>query len=225
MRKGVGVYDGSPLGTFELKGRDTARFLDLVYTNVFSTLKTGMGRYGLMLTDDGLILDDGVSFKLGENRYLMSTSTGNADVVYQMMEKLLQIERPDWDVKITNVTSQWANATLCGPSARRVLEILGTDIDVSAEAFPFMGFRDGTVAGLPARIVRVSFTGELSFEINVAPRHLEELWDAILEAGAPFDIMRSVPRPTMCCGLKRRFFRLAMRWTAPSLPTILAWGG
>ncbi len=189
VREGVGVYDGSPLGTFELKGRDTARFLDLVYTNVFSTLKTGMGRYGLMLTDDGLILDDGVSFKLGENRYLMSTSTGNADVVYQMMEKLLQIERPDWDVKITNVTSQWANATLCGPSARRVLEILGTDIDVSAEAFPFMGFRDGTVAGLPARIVRVSFTGELSFEINVAPRHLQELWDAILEAGAPFDIM------------------------------------
>ena len=189
VRNGVGVYDGSPLGTYELKGGDCARLLDLVYTNVFSSLKTGMGRYGLMLSDDGLILDDGVSFKLGENRYLMSTSTGNADVVYQYLEKLLQVERPDWDVKITNVTSQWANATVCGPLAREVMQALQTDIDLSPAAFPFMSFRDGTVAGLPARVVRVSFTGELSFEINVAPRHLPALWDRIMEAGAAHGIM------------------------------------
>ena len=189
VRNGVGVYDGSPLGTFELKGRDTARFLDLIYTNVFSTLETGMGRYGLMLTDDGLIFDDGVSFRLGGNRFVMSTSTGNADAVYRMMEKVLQVERPDWRVKITDITSQWANATLCGPGARAVLEAAGTDIDISAGAFPFMAFRDGTVAGLPARVGRVSFTGEVSFEINVAPRHLPELWDRIMRAGAAHGIM------------------------------------
>ena len=119
----------------------------------------------------------------------MSTSTGNADAVYQYLEKILQVERRDWDVKITNVTSQWANATVCGPLSRTVVETLGTDIDVAAKAFPFMGFRDGLVAGLPARIVRVSFTGELSFEINVAPRHLPELWDKIMAAGAPHGIM------------------------------------
>ncbi len=189
VRTAVGVYDGSPLGTFELKGRDTARFLDLIYTNVFSTLKQGMGRYGLMLTDDGLIFDDGVSFKLDKNRFLMSTSTGNADAVYRMMETVLQIERPEWDVTVTDVTSQWANATLCGPCARDVLQAVGTDIDISPEALPFMACRDGLVAGLPARIARVSFTGELSFEINVAPRHLQELWDKILEAGADHGIM------------------------------------
>lgn len=189
VRTGVGVYDGSPLGTFELKGRDCGPFLDLLYTNVFSNLKVGMGRYGLMLTDDGLILDDGVSFKLSDTRYLMSTSTGNADPVYQFMEKVLQVERPHWDVKITNVTSQWANATVCGPYARKLLGMLECDIDLDPEAFPFMSFRDGTIAGIPARIVRVSFTGELSFEINVAPRHLLELWEAIMEAGEPLGIM------------------------------------
>ena len=189
VREGVGVYDGSPLGKFELKGPDTGRLLDLLYTNVFSTLGTGMGRYGLMLTDDGLVLDDGVSFKLGEGRYLMSTSTGNADAIYQHMEKILQVERPEWDVKITPLTSQWANATICGPKARDLLAALGTDIDLDPKAFPFMGFRDGHVAGLPARVARVSFTGELSFEINTAPRDLLTLWKRIMDAGAAFGIM------------------------------------
>ena len=178
-----------PLARFELKGSDCGRFLDLIYTNMFSNLKTGFGRYGLMLTDDGLIFDDGVSFKLSENRYLMSSSTGNADAVYQWMEKLLQIEYPKWDVKITNVTSQWTNATLCGPHARQVLQALDCDTDLSPEAFPFMTFRDCRVSGIPARIIRVSFTGELSFEINVAPRHLLALWEKIMAAGAPYDIM------------------------------------
>lgn len=189
VREGVGVYDGSPLGTFELKGRDVPRFLDFLYTNIMSSLKPGNGRYGLMLSDDGLILDDGVALRLDENRWLVSTSTGHADSVNQHMEKVLQTEFPDWQVMITTVTSQWNNATICGPQARGVMQALGTDINLSPEAFPFMSFRDGTVAGLPARVVRVSFTGELSFEVNVAPRHMAELWDKIMEAGAPFGIL------------------------------------
>ncbi len=188
VRENVGVYDGAPLGKFEIKGRDAARFLDMLYTNVFSTLKTGMGRYGLMLTDDGLILDDGVTFRLAENRFFMSTSTGHADEVNRHMEQFLQTDRPDWDVKITTVTTQWANATVCGPQARALMRALDTDIDLSPEAFPFMAMREGTVAGLPARVCRVSFTGELSFEINVASRHLPQLWQSVMAAGEPFGI-------------------------------------
>ncbi|MBE1285206.1 MAG: FAD-dependent oxidoreductase [Rhodobacteraceae bacterium] len=188
VRERVGVYDGSPLGTFELKGRDVGRFLDHIYTNIMSNLQPGQGRYGLMLSDDGLILDDGVALRLDEHRWIVSTSTGHADAMNQHMEKLLQTEFPDWQVMITTVTSQWNNATICGPKAREVMQALGTDIDLSPEAFPFMSFRDGTVAGLPARVVRVSFTGELSFEVNVAPRHMRDLWAKVMEAGKPFGI-------------------------------------
>ncbi|MCV2866353.1 sarcosine oxidase subunit alpha family protein [Albidovulum sediminicola] len=188
VRERVGVYDGSPLGTFELKGRDVARFLDFIYTNVMSNLKPGNGRYGLMLSDDGLILDDGVAFRIDEHRWVVSTSTGHADAIHQHMEKILQTLRPDWQVYVTTVTSQWNNATVCGPKAREVMTALGTSIDLSPESFPFMSFRDGTVAGLPARVMRVSFTGELSYEVNVAPRHMRMLWDRVMKAGASFDI-------------------------------------
>ncbi len=189
VRKNVGVYDGSPLGKFELKGKDVGRFLDHIYTNIMSSLNPGQCRYGLMLSDDGLIADDGVVMRLSEHRWIVSTSTGHADAMNSHMEELLQTQFPDWNVFLTTMTSQWNNATICGPKAREVLQALGTDIDLSPEAFPFMSFRDGTVAGIPARIVRVSFTGELSFEVNVAPRHLRSLWDKVLDAGKPMDIM------------------------------------
>ena len=188
VRTGVGVYDGSPLGTFELKGRDVGRFLDHIYTNIMSSLKPGQARYGLMLSDDGLILDDGVALRLSEHRWIVSTSTGHADAMNSHMEELLQTQFPDWNVFVTTVTSQWNNATICGPMAREVVVALGTDIDIAPDALPFMAFADGVVAGIPARVVRVSFTGELSFEVNVAPRHMRALWAAIMEAGAPFGI-------------------------------------
>ena len=188
VREHVGVYDGSPLGTFEIKGGDGPRFLDMLYTNVYSDLRVGMGRYGIMLSDDGLILDDGVSFRLGEHRFLTSTSTGHADAVYRHMKKFLAIERPDWEVWITDFTSQWANATICGPLARETLSALGTDIDISRENFPFLAFREGIVAGFPARVARVSFTGELSYEINVRARDMQDLWTAVMEAGRAFGI-------------------------------------
>ena len=188
VRNDVGCYDGSPLGKFEIKGPDVGKFLDLIYTNIMSNLTPGKGRYGLMLSDDGLILDDGVALRLDEHRWMISTSTGHADAIHQYMEKLLKFDQPDWQVMITNLTSQWNNVTICGPSARNLMEKLGADFDLSPEAFPFMAFRDGIVADLPARIVRVSFTGELSFEVNVAPRHLLGLWEKVLAAGASFGI-------------------------------------
>ena len=189
VRSGVAVYDGSPLGKFEIKGRDAPRLIEMLYTNRFATLKTGMGRYGIMLSEDGLILDDGVTFKLGEGHYLMSTSTAHAGEVERHMEHFLQVERPDWQVWITPITSQWANATVCGPQARDVMAALGGDIDLSPEAFPFMALREGTIAGFPARVCRVSFTGELSFEINVRSRDAAALWDRITTAGKPFGLI------------------------------------
>ena len=188
VRNKVGVYDGAPLGTFDISGTDAGKFLDYIYTNSFSDLAKGMGRYGLMLTDDALILDDGVSFCLDDHHYVMSTSTGNADFVYQTMEKILQLDHPEWNVRITNLTSQWVNATLCGPEARALLSALGTDIDLDLKAFPFMAIREGHVASIPARVARVSFTGELSFEINVRPRDLVKLWEQIFIVGEKFGI-------------------------------------
>jgi len=182
VREAAGVYDGSPLGKFEIAGPDAGRLLDFVYTNLFSTLPVGHGRYGLMLTDDGLILDDGVTFRLGEQRWLMTTSTAHADAVHRHLEQLLQVDRPDWLVTVTPVTSQWANATLCGPRAREVLASAGCDIDLANQAFPFMSLRRGTVAGLPARVCRVSFTGELSFEINVRAGDGLALWERLFQA-------------------------------------------
>ena len=189
VRFGVGVYDGSPLGKFDISGRDATAFIDLLYTNDFSNLEIGMGRYGIMLSEDGMILDDGVTFKLAENHYLMSTSTGYADLVFRHMEYILQVECPDWQVWITPVTSQWCNATICGPKARDVMAALGVNIDISAKAFPFMGVRDAVVADMPARICRVSFTGEVSFEISVWPRYAEDMWLKIMKAGTAFGIV------------------------------------
>lgn len=189
VRENVGVYDGSPLGKFEIRGRDAASLIEMLYTNSFSSLEAGMGRYGLMLSEDGMIIDDGVTLKLGENHYLMSTSTGHADEINRHMEHFLQVERPEWDVRITTVTSQWSNATICGPRARELVEALGTGIDLSRDAFPFMAMREGRVAGIPARVCRVSFTGELSFEVNVHTRHALDLWNKIFSVGEAFGLI------------------------------------
>jgi sarcosine oxidase subunit alpha len=188
VREGVGIYDGTPLGKFEIKGPDAVRFLDLLYTNAWGDLAVGQGRYGMMLTEDGLVLDDGVSFRIGPESWLMMSSTGNADPVYQRLERYSQIEWPDLRVVVTPVTSQWANATVCGPRARDLLRRAGTDIDLDPTAFPFMSFRHGQVAGIPARVFRVTYTGELSFEVNTAARYGLALWEALMAAGREMGI-------------------------------------
>jgi sarcosine oxidase subunit alpha len=189
VRENLAIYDGSPLGKFDIRGPDAANLIDMLYTNLFSSLKVGVGRYGIMLTEDGRILDDGVTFKLNENHYLMSTSTANADTVHQHMQHFLQIERPEWKVWITPMTTQWSNATVCGPKAREFLSQIESDIDFAASAFPFMTMREGTVEGIPARVCRVSFTGELSFEINVRSRHALKLWEFLFRSGESYDLI------------------------------------
>jgi sarcosine oxidase subunit alpha len=188
VRERVGVYDGSPLGRFLVRGPDAVALLDLLYVNDWASLKPGRGRYGVMLFEDGLVMDDGVTFRLDEHGYLLHSSTGGADRVYAHIEELLQVHYPELRVAVLPLTSQFANVTVCGPLTREVIRAAGTDIDISRDAFPFMTLRTGTVAGLPVRAMRVSWTGELSIELNTPARHGLALWEKILAAGRAFGI-------------------------------------
>jgi len=153
-----------------------------------STLPVGRIRYGLMCGLDGMVMDDGVAIRLGEDRYLVTTTTGGAAAVLERFEEWLQTEWPHLRVYCTSVTEAWATVAVAGPRARDVLRAAGTDVDVSRAAFPFMTFRDGHVAGIPARVCRISFSGELAYEVNVEAWHGRALWEALMAAGEPFAI-------------------------------------
>jgi sarcosine oxidase subunit alpha len=187
-RDGVGILDATTLGKIDIQGPDAAEFLNRVYTNVWLKLAPGRARYGLMLKEDGMVMDDGVTARLSENRFHMTTTTGGAAGVLDWLEEWRQTEWPDLKVYITSVTEQWAVASICGPDCRTLLAELCPDIDLANDAFPFMSVREGTVAGIAARVFRISFTGELSFEINVPRRHGLALWQAMMEAGEKYDI-------------------------------------
>ncbi len=188
VRNQLAIYDGSPLGKFQIQGTDALRLINLVYTNCFDGLQIGQGRYGVMLNEEGLVFDDGVSFRLDDDQYLLSCSTGGAPAVERKLDKFINVECPELDVLITPVTSQWANATVCGPLARQFLQTADSDIDWSLDALPFMHMQQGNLAGIPVRVFRVSFTGELSFEINVPSRYGLELWEYLMEIGQPWNI-------------------------------------
>ena len=188
VRTAVGMIDASTLGKIEVVGPDAPAFLDRMYTNAMSTLAVGRIRYGLMLGLDGMVFDDGVAMRLAEDRYLVTTTTGGAARVLDRFEEWLQTEWPWMRVYCTSVTEQWAAVAVAGPRSREVLQAVGTDIDVARAAFPFMAWRDGRVAGVPARLARVSFSGELAFEVHVAGWHGRHVWEALLAAGARFGI-------------------------------------
>jgi len=187
-RNGVSIFDSSTLGKIDLKGRDCVTLLNRVYTNAWNALDIGRVRYGLMLGEDGMVLDDGVTARLGDHHYLMTTTSGGAARVYNWIEDWLQCEWPDLDVVMTSVTTHWASATLAGPKARAVLQRAECDFDIGPEDFPHMALREGSVAGIPARVLRVSFSGELSYEINVPASLVMALWQALLDAGRPENI-------------------------------------
>ena len=188
VRDAVGAMDASTLGKIEVVGADASAFLDRMYTNRMSNLAVGSIRYGLMLGLDGMVLDDGVAMRLAEDRYLVTTTTGGAATVLDRFEEWLQTEWPELRVYCTSVTEQWAVIAINGPRAREVVSATGTDIDVSREAFPFMTLRDGHVGGVPTRLARVSFSGELAYELHVPAWHGLEIWEAVMAGGAPFGI-------------------------------------
>ena len=189
VRSGVAMLDASTLGKIDIQGADALKLLNWVYINAWDSLAIGKCRYGVMLGEDGMVMDDGVTARLGENHYLMTTTSGGAPRVFGWLEHWLQTEWPHYQVYLTSVTTQWATINVAGPKARDVLTDAGIDIDLDPEAFPFMSLRDGTVAGIPARVFRVSFTGELSFEINVRASFGLALWKALMAAGEKHGIM------------------------------------
>ena len=188
VRSSVGIFDASTLGKIEVVGPDAAEFLNRMYTNPWKALEPGRCRYGLLLKEDGFITDDGVSARLAPDRFHLTTTTGGAARVLNMMEDYLQTEWPDLNVWLTSTTEQYAVIALQGPNARKMLEPLVEDIDLSADAFPHMAIREGKICGIPTRLFRVSFTGELGFEINVPAAYGRFIWERMMAEGAKYDI-------------------------------------
>ncbi|MFO7771950.1 MAG: glycine cleavage T C-terminal barrel domain-containing protein, partial [Roseovarius gahaiensis] len=187
-RDSLGLLDASTLGKIIVKGPDAGKFMDMLYTNMMSTLKPGRCRYGLMCNENGFLMDDGVVARLDEDTFLCHTTTGGADNIHGHMEEWLQTEWWDWKVYTANVTEQFAQVGVVGPKSRKVLQKL-TDDDISNDALTFMGWTEITLKdGLPARVFRISFAGELSFELAVPASHGRALWDMLMQAGAEFGV-------------------------------------
>lgn len=187
-RTGVAIMDASTLGKIDLQGPDTGEFLNRIYTNAFAKLPIGSCRYGVMCRVDGMMFDDGVTSRLEEDRFLMTTTTGNAAAVLEWLEEWLQTEWTDLRVRATSVTEQWTTVAVVGPNSRAVLRALAPSVAFDRDAFPFMTWRTAKIADVPARIFRISFSGELAYEINVPSWYGLAVWKAVMAAGASFGI-------------------------------------
>ena len=187
-RRSVAILDASTLGKIDIRGKDVREFLERVYANAWARLAPGKCRYGLMLDENGMVMDDGVTACIADDHFHMTTTTGGAARVLTWLEKWHQTEWPDLDVYMTSVTDHWATAAVVGPNSREVLAKVCSGIDLAPGAFKFMDWREGTVAGVPARMFRISFSGELAFEVNVDASYGAHVWEALMEAGHEFDI-------------------------------------
>ena len=189
VRSSVGITDVSTLGKIDVQGPDAARFLDFVYANTFSTLPVGKARYGIMLREDGMVLDDGTTARLSPEHFVVTTTTMNSAAVLEHLEFCLQAVCPELDVLCTDVGDQWAQFAIAGPRAREVLGAVITGLDISNDALPFMATASATIAGIPARLFRISFSGELGYELAVPARESLAVWTALLEAGRRLGIV------------------------------------
>jgi len=188
VRKNVGVCDVTTLGKIDIKGPDSAELLNRVYTNAWMKLPVGKARYGVMLREDGIVMDDGTTTRILENHYHMTTTTAQAANVLSHLEYYLQVVWPELNVNVVSTTEQWAGAAIAGPKSRDVLQKLFPDINVSNEGLPFMGYIEGNLFGVYARIFRISFSGELAYEINVESDNGNFMWEKIMEIGREFAI-------------------------------------
>jgi sarcosine oxidase subunit alpha len=194
VRENVGLIDVTPLGKLDLRGPDVTRLLELVYVNKWSRLEIGSVRYGVMCTEDGVVFDDGVTGRLGEEHYLMTTTSSGAAGVWQWIEDWLQSEHPEWRVHVTPMTTAYASINVAGPQARNLMSRIVEGIDLDAAAFPYMCVRSGRIAGVDDCFMwRIGFTGELSFEIHVPAGYGRFVWETLIEVGhdlgiAPFGV-------------------------------------
>jgi sarcosine oxidase subunit alpha len=223
VRTSMGLLDGSSLGKIEVQGPDALAFLDRFYINDLTTLKPYRARYGLMLRETGTLLDDGTVVMLAKDRFLLTTTSSNAGRVTQWLEEWHQCEWPELRVAILPVTECWATLQVAGPRARELMKRLPSDVDFSAERFPHLSMREGTLCGMLARIYRVSFTGELTYEINVPTQQGPVLWEALLEAGGdalePFGL-----DALMLLRLEKGFLHLGSDTDGTSIPDDVGWG-
>ncbi len=188
-RERVGITDVTPLGKLDLQGPDVARLLNHLYTNTWTKLAVGSVRYGIMCADDGVVLDDGVTGRLADEHYLMTTTSSGAATVWEWVENWLQTEHPDWQVHVTPVTTGYTSINVAGPRSRELVARLVADVDLDPAAFPYMRVRTGTVASVPNCVMwRIGFTGELSFELHVPSGHGLHVWQSLLDAGADLGV-------------------------------------
>ena len=187
-RESAGILDASTLGKIDIQGTDVLEFLNRVYTNAWSKLGIGKCRYGLMLNEDGMVYDDGVTTRLDENHYIMTTTTGGAANVMGKLEDFLQTEWPELDVFLTSITDHFATVSVCGPNSRKILNKIIPDLDLSDKNFPHMSFKDAHIGKIKCRVMRISFTGEQSYEINIQANYGKSVWEKCMEAGKEFNI-------------------------------------
>ncbi len=187
-RESAGILDASTLGKIDIQGTDSSEFLNRVYTNTWNKLSVGKCRYGLMLNEDGMVYDDGVTTRLDENHYIMTTTTGGAANVMGKLEDFLQTEWPDLDVYLTSVTDHFATVSVCGPYSKQILNKVIPNLNLSDENFPHMSFINTAIDGIKCRVMRISFTGELSYEINVEANYGKTIWEICMDAGKEFNI-------------------------------------
>ncbi len=189
VRQAVGIVDVSTLGKIEVRGRDAGEFLHRVYINRIRNLRVGRVRYAFMLREDGFVLDDGTCVRIRDDEYYLTTGTGHAAVVMAHLERYAQTVWPELDVHLTSITDQWAGVAVAGPRSGDLLAAACDGADVSDEALPFMGFMEATVAGASVRIIRMTFSGERAYEVHCPADYGVHVWEALLAAGEPFDVM------------------------------------
>lgn len=225
VRSALGLFEGSPLGKIEVRGADAAQFLHRVYANNVASLQPGKVRYGVMLNENGIVIDDGVFACMSPEHFLVSTTGAGAERIAAWLDEWHQCEWPGLDVIIMPVTTQWAVLTLAGAQARTLLQSLSTDMDFSAPAFPHMNFRVGHVAGRAARVQRVSFTGELSYEISVGATEAESLWQEIMHRGAAFGIDAVGVEAWLVLRLEKGFLHVGSDTDGTTNPLDIGLGG
>ncbi len=224
VREGVGITDYTPLGKIEVKGVDAAKFLNLMLLTNAETIKVGRARYNLMLSETGTVIDDGIVTRLGEDHFLVGTTSGGAARAAASFEEWLQCEWVDFDVFVDNQTTAWGVILLSGPNARTVADRLGSDIDFSAEAFPHMTVRDGSLGGVPLRVHRVSFSGEVSYEISVPVGYTDALWQACMEAGKDLGITPFGLESLLVMRLEKGFIHVGSDTDGTTVPDDIGFG-
>ena len=223
VRNSVGMFDGSPIGKIEVKGPDAATFLNRIYVNNAASLKLHRARYGLMTNENGIVIDDGVFVRLNEDHFLCHTTSGGATRITQWMEEWLQCEWPDLNVIVNNVTTQWACIAVSGPNTRKVLSGLDTDINFLDADFKHMQYREGFIGGVPTRVLRASFSGEVTFEISVPANYGLDLWKKIYKLGRSFDITPYGVESLMVLRCEKGYLHVGADTDGTTNPLDLGW--